>query len=64
MMRAMELGGDEYMLPEPSIADSGVRVGYAAEKPEAKNEEGKLHRRHPDGQPHSDKPHIGDIDRN
>jgi hypothetical protein len=35
-------------------------VGYAAEKPEAKNEEGKLHRGHPDGQPYSDEPHVRD----
>ena len=48
------------MLPEPSIADPRVGVGYAAEKPEAKDEKGKLHRGHPDNQAHKDEPHIGD----
>src|ERR1700733_15345807 len=59
-MRAMELRRDEYVLAEPSITYPGVRMGDAAEKPEAKNEEGKLHRGHPNDQPHSDQPHIGD----
>jgi hypothetical protein len=59
-MGAMKLRGDEEVLPEPSIANPCVRVGYAAEKAETKNEEGKLHRGHPDGQPHSDEPNIRD----
>ena len=59
-MRAMELRGDEYVLPQPSIADPRVRVGYAAEKAEAKDEKRKLHRGHADDQAHIDEPHIGD----
>ena len=60
MMRTMELGRDEYVLPEPSIANPRVGVGHAAEKPEAKDEKGKLHCGHADDEAHKDEPHIGD----
>ena len=48
------------MAPDPSIAESGICVGDAAQKPEAKDEEWELHRRHADGKAHDDQPHIGD----
>ena len=60
VMRAMKTRRNKDMASKPSVAEPRVRMGHAAEQPEAEDKERKLHGGNPDSEADNNQPYVGD----